>query len=131
MQWHERTRTPAPPDPTDSQRARVEALLRTEYGAHHFRSPLDLRAALTGMLYRLRTGILWRDLPAWFGDPRKVRWRQRTWLADGVWPEIVKLLDESGEGVPVVSHRSRPGGGRPHGPRRRSRPERSRRVRGG
>ncbi|MGY5121612.1 recombinase family protein [Streptomyces sp. 900105755] len=101
--WHERTGTPVPAGPTDSQWARIEGLLHRRYPAHHFRSPLDLRAALAGMLHRLRTGILWRDLPTRFGDPQKVRWRQRTWLADGVWPEIVKLLDEDGEGVPVAS----------------------------
>jgi transposase len=106
--WHERTGTPVPADPTDSQWARIEGLLHRRYPAHHFRSPLDLRVALTGMLHRLRSGILWRDLPARFGDPQKVRWRQRTWLADGVWPEIVKLLDENGEGTSVVSHRAVP-----------------------
>ncbi|MGW7527383.1 transposase [Streptomyces sp. NPDC054783] len=83
-------------------------LLRSRYRAHHFRSPLDLRAALTGMLHRLRTGILWRDLPDRFGAPEKVRWRQRTWLADGVWPEIVKLLDEEGVGTSVLSHAAAP-----------------------
>jgi transposase len=60
------------------------------------------------MLHRLRTGILWSDLPARFGDPAKVRRRQRTWLADGVWPEIVKLLDENREGTPVVSREAVP-----------------------
>ncbi|TQK96167.1 putative transposase of IS4/5 family DUF4096 [Streptomyces puniciscabiei] len=108
IQWHERTGTPVPPDPTGSQWVRIEDLLRSRYGAHHFRSALDLRAALTGMLHRLRTGILWRDLPDRFGVPEKVRWRQRTWLADGVWREIVKLLDEEGVGTPVLSYAAGP-----------------------
>ncbi|MEV7981681.1 recombinase family protein [Streptomyces sp. NPDC086519] len=108
MQWHERTGTPVPPDPTDSRWARIEELLRSKYGAHHFRSPLDLKAALTGMLHRLRTGILWRDLPERFGNREKVRWRQRTWLADGVWPDIVKLLDEEGKGTPVLGYEAAP-----------------------
>lgn len=82
MQWHERTGTPVPPDPTDSRWARIEQLLRSKYGAHHFRSPLDLKAA--------------------------VRWRQRTWLADGVWPDIVKLLDEEGKGTPVLGYEAAP-----------------------
>ncbi|MEV6836215.1 recombinase family protein [Streptomyces sp. NPDC051133] len=108
VRWHERTGTLVPPDPTDGQWRRVEALLRSRYRAHHFRSPLDLRAALTGMLHRLRTGILWRDLPYRFGAPGKVRFRQRTWLADGVWPEIVRLLNEEGTGTPVLSCAARP-----------------------
>ncbi|MFL5993401.1 MAG: recombinase family protein [Streptomyces sp.] len=108
IQWHERTGTPVPPDPTDSLWVRIDELLRTRYRPHHFRSPLDLRAALTGMLHRLRTGILWRDLPERFGNPGKVRLRQRTWLADGVWAEIVEILSEEGEGTPVLSHGSAP-----------------------
>ncbi|MEU9154897.1 transposase [Streptomyces sp. NPDC048417] len=101
-------RTLVPPDPADSQWRRIEELLRSRYRAHHFRSPLDLRAAFTGMLHRLRTGILWRDLPERFGDPEKVRARQRTWLADGVWREIVKLLNEEGAGAPVLSYEAGP-----------------------
>ncbi|MFF7951667.1 recombinase family protein [Streptomyces griseorubiginosus] len=108
MQWHERTGTPVPPDPTDVEWARIEELLRSRYRPHHFRSPLDLRAALTGMLHRLRTGVLWRDLPERFGDPRRVRFRQRTWLADGVWAEIMKLLGDGGEGTPVLIHGAAP-----------------------
>ncbi|KUM82749.1 hypothetical protein AQI94_38960 [Streptomyces pseudovenezuelae] len=108
MQWHEGSGTPVPPDPTDSLWPRVEELLRSRYRPHHFRSPLDLRAALSGMLHRLRTGILWRDLPERFGDPGKVRFRQRTWLADGVWAEIVEILSEVGEGAPVLSHATAP-----------------------
>ncbi|WP_078631966.1 recombinase family protein, partial [Streptomyces resistomycificus] len=108
IQWHERTGTPVPPDPTHSLWARIDELLRTRYRPHHFRSPLDLRAALTGMLHRLRTGILWRDLPERFGDPAKVRFRQRTWLADGVWAKIVEILSEKGEGTPVLSHGTAP-----------------------
>ncbi|WP_333492227.1 transposase [Streptomyces camelliae] len=108
IRWHERTGTPVPPDPTDSQWARIEDLLRSRCRPHHFRSPLDLRAALTGMLHRLRTGILWRDLPDRFGAPERVRFRQRTWLADGVWLEIVKLLNEEEMGTPVLSHAEGP-----------------------
>ncbi|MGW0761596.1 recombinase family protein [Streptomyces sp. NPDC002814] len=108
MLWHERTGTPVPSDPTDSQWARIEELLRSRYGAHHFRSPLDLRMALRGMLHRLRTGILWRDLPERFGAPAKVRQRQRTWLADGVWEEIVELLNDEGEGTPVLNYEATP-----------------------
>ena len=102
--WHERTGTPVPSAPTDRHWEQTEQLLRCRYPAHHFRSPLDLRAALEGMLHRLRTGIRWCDLPSKFGEPEKVRLRQRTWLADGVWADIVELLDKEGEGTPVVGY---------------------------
>ncbi|KUO15094.1 recombinase family protein [Streptomyces dysideae] len=108
VEWHQRTGTLVPPDPTDSQWDRIEELLRSRYPAHHFRSPLNLRAACTGMLHRLRTGILWRDLPEQFGDSRKVRCRQRTWLADGVWADMVKILNEEGESTPVLGYEAAP-----------------------
>ncbi|MEW2403842.1 recombinase family protein [Streptomyces sp. NPDC046862] len=108
IQWHERTGVPVPPDPTDSQWARIEELLRSRYSAHHFRSPLNLRAALAGMLHRLRTGIRWPDLPSRYGEFYKVRLRQRIWLADDVWADIVKLLNEEGVGTPVVGYEAAP-----------------------
>ncbi|MCX4457196.1 transposase [Streptomyces sp. NBC_01340] len=104
IEWHQRTGKLVPPDPTDSQWQRVEQLLRSRYPAHHFRSPLNLRAAFMGMLHRLRTGIHWPDLPDRFGEFAKVRPRQRTWLADGVWADIIELLDEEGQGTPVVGY---------------------------
>ncbi|MFC9844509.1 transposase [Streptomyces sp. NPDC060223] len=107
-EWHRRTGTPVPTDPTDGQWEHVDRLLRSKYPAHHFRSPLNLRAALTGMLHRLRTGIHWPDLPERFGKFAKVRPRQRTWLADGVWPDIMRLLNEEGEGTPVFERAAVP-----------------------
>ncbi|WP_461063102.1 recombinase family protein [Streptomyces pseudoechinosporeus] len=108
MQWHQRTGTPVPPDPTDGQWERIEQLLRSRYSGHHFRSPLDLRTAFTGMLHRLRTGILWSDLPERFGEWVKVRTRQRAWLESGVWVDIMRLLNEKGEGTPVFERGAPP-----------------------
>lgn len=101
MRWHQRTGELIPPDPTDAQWKRVDQLLRARFSAHHFRSPLDLRSALTGMLHRLRTGILWDELPMRFGDRVKLRARQHSWLVSGVWGEIVRLLNDGGRGTPV------------------------------
>lgn len=44
------------------------------------------------LLFRLRTGILWRDLP-----PRCEKWktvydRHSRWSADGTWDEILRLV---------------------------------------
>ncbi|MBA2809361.1 transposase [Streptomyces sp. KM273126] len=83
-------------------------MLRSTHPAHHFRSPLDLRAALMGMLHRLRTGIHWRDLPEKFGAPNKVRCRQGTWLTNGVWDDIVKLLNKEGKGTRVAGYEAAP-----------------------
>ncbi|MGI5458408.1 recombinase family protein [Streptomyces sp. CA-249302] len=106
--WHERTGTLIPPSPDDGQWEQIQQLLHCRYSAHHFRSPLDLRAALEGMLHRLRTGIRWRDLPARFGESERVRLRQSTWLADGVWADIVEFLGKAAEGTTVVGYRAAP-----------------------
>ena len=40
---------------------------------------LNLRLTVEGILYRLRTGIPWRDLPEEFGDWNKVYKRFNDW----------------------------------------------------
>ena len=48
----------------------------------------DPRQVLEGIVYRYRTGIPWRDLPAEFG-PWQTAWkRHRRFSADGTWDEI-------------------------------------------
>jgi transposase len=97
--WHLESAVPVPADPSDEAWCGVEALLRGRYPAHHFRSGLDLRKALCGMLHRLRTGCHWRDLPAaQFGPYGNLQPRQLRWFKDGVWQEIVALLAEDGVG---------------------------------
>jgi transposase len=41
-----------------------------------------------GIIYRLRTGIAWRDLPEWFGPHQTVSKRHRRFSADGTWDRI-------------------------------------------
>ncbi|MFI5776094.1 transposase [Nocardia sp. NPDC051570] len=50
------------------------------------------RWVVEGMLYRLRTSVPWRDLPAAFG-PRQVVWkRQRRDAGDGTWDRVLTAL---------------------------------------
>ena len=60
------------------------------------RKPVPDRAALTGILFVLRTGIRWRDLPAEMGCGSGVScWRRlRDWQQAGVWPLMAQLLAE-------------------------------------
>jgi transposase len=44
------------------------------------------------VLYRYRTGIPWRDLPARFGDWKIVHQRFGRWAKSGVFERIFKLL---------------------------------------
>ncbi|MFG2638612.1 IS5 family transposase [Streptomyces sp. NPDC048362] len=58
------------------------------------------RRVINGILYRLRTGVPWRDLPARFGPWKTVYDRHRRWSADGMWDRIfaVVLADADAEG---------------------------------
>ena len=48
----------------------------------------DHRQVVEGIIYRLRTGIAWRDLPASFGPWQTVWKRHRRFSIDGTWDRI-------------------------------------------
>ena len=52
----------------------------------------DLRMTVEGMLYRMRTGCPWRDLPKAFGDWNRIYKRFNAWSACGKWLRIFKAL---------------------------------------
>ncbi len=54
----------------------------------------DNRLFVEAVLYRYRTGIPWRDLPARFGDFRVVHTRFSRWTKTGVWERVFKQLAE-------------------------------------
>ncbi len=58
------------------------------------RRPVEDRVALVGIVYVLKTGIAWRDLPtAAFGVSGVTCWRRlRDWTEAGVWPGLHELL---------------------------------------
>jgi transposase len=58
------------------------------------RPPLDDRKALTGILFVLKTGLPWEDLPCEMGCGCGMTcWRRlRAWQADGTWAKIHKIL---------------------------------------
>ena len=58
------------------------------------RPPVTARAALTGILFVLRTGIPWEMLPAEMGCGSGVTcWRRlRDWQAAGVWDRLHREL---------------------------------------
>lgn len=61
---------------------------------HPGRKPVPDRAALTGILFVLRTGLRWRDLPAEMGCGSGVTcWRRlRDWQEAGVWGQLHEIL---------------------------------------
>jgi transposase len=58
------------------------------------RRPIDDRAALAGIVFVLKTGIAWNQLPASLvGCSGVTCWRRlRDWSEAGVWPELHELL---------------------------------------
>jgi transposase len=58
------------------------------------RRPIGNRAALTGILFILKTGTPWEYLPREMGCGSGMScWRRlRDWTAAGVWPKIHQLL---------------------------------------
>ena len=45
-----------------------------------------------GILFRIRTGVPWRDLPERFGSWKTVYERHRRWSADGTWGRILQAV---------------------------------------
>lgn len=57
------------------------------------RRPVDDRVALAGILFVLRTGVAWRDLPKVFGCSGVTCWRRLAdWQAAGVWQQLHEVL---------------------------------------
>lgn len=82
---------------SDALWARVEPLL-PPVPRRRFRfpgrKPLDQRRIFTGILYVLKTGIAWDDLPAelGWGCGKTCRHYLRLWHAAGIWQQLHALL---------------------------------------
>jgi transposase len=85
---------------SDADRARIEPLMPSSDGQRG-RPFRDHRQVVEGIIYRLRTGIAWRDLPLSFGPHQTVAKRHRRFSSDGTWDRIharlVAEADAAGE----------------------------------
>src|SRR5579872_1052431 len=82
---------------TDDLWTRIEPLLPpepTRRPRFPGRKPLDFRQVLTGILFVLKTGIAWDDLPAELGCGcgKTSRHYLRLWHRSGVWRELHAVL---------------------------------------
>jgi len=86
-------------DLTDEQWERLRPLLPAQK-PHTGRPALDHRIVLNGILWVLRTGAPWRDLPERYGKWTTVYSRFQRWRKAGVWDRILKdvqaLADQDG-----------------------------------
>jgi transposase len=78
-------------DLTDEEWALLEPLLpdRTPQRGGQWR---DHRQVVNGVLWRVRTGAPWRDLPTAYGPWETVYYRHRRWSADGTWEHVLDGL---------------------------------------
>ncbi len=87
----------AKPLVSDALWERIEPLLpppKPRRFDHPGRKPIDNRKALTGILFVLKTGIPWEDLPVEMGCGCGMTcWRRlRDWAAAGVWDQLTEVL---------------------------------------
>ena len=78
------------PDLTDARWTRIASLLAPERGAG--RPARDHRTVRTGILWVIRTGSSWRDLPEDLGPWQTVNRRFRRWRDDGAWTRILEIV---------------------------------------
>ncbi|MFF5924210.1 IS5 family transposase [Streptomyces flavochromogenes] len=77
-------------DLTDAQWERLEPLLPVSNGrCGRWR---DHRQVVNGVLYRIRTGVQWRDLPDRYGPWKTVHERHRRGSADGTWELLLQRI---------------------------------------
>ena len=82
--------TATPTDLTDQQWAVLEPLMPPR--ARTGRPRADDRTTLNGILWVLRAGARWADLPRRYGAPSTCHHRLKTWQASGVWERIWRAL---------------------------------------
>ena len=85
---------------TDTAWARIEPLLPVATGrGGRWR---DHRQVINAILWRLRTGAPWRDVPAKYGPWKTAHERLRLWTADGTWDKILDHVQVKDDAVGKV-----------------------------
>ena len=78
---------------TDAQWEKIQDLLPGKEGDPG-RTAADNRLFVDAVIYVLKTGIPWEDLPARYGKPNTVWKRFDRWCAAGVWEQTAAALEE-------------------------------------
>jgi transposase len=88
-----------PSDLTDEQWAKLEPLLKEPRRDRHAGGrprKYALRRVVDGLLYVVKTGCQWRQLPADFPPWLSVHQQFRAWRDSGIWERVTKTLREQG-----------------------------------
>ncbi|MFI5301447.1 MAG: IS5 family transposase [Polyangiales bacterium] len=86
---------------TDAQWALIAPLLSPERGRKS-RPAKPNRPMVNGMLWILKTGAPWRDLPLRFGPWKSVYTRFSRWSAQGIWHRVVDAVGAEHDGTMVM-----------------------------
>jgi len=54
----------------------------------------DNRLFLNAVLWKLRTGVPWRDIPPQYGKWNSVWRRFRTWRERGIWQKLLNIVSD-------------------------------------
>lgn len=81
---------------TDDQWERLAPLLPPQRPATG-RPAKDHRTVLNGILWVLRTGAPWRDLPERYGSWKTVYSRFRRWQQAGIWDRVLADLQRNAD----------------------------------
>jgi hypothetical protein len=90
------TTVPGTPSLTDALWTHLALLLPPRAGKRG-RTPSDHRPILAGLLWMMRTGVGWREIPPSFGPWHTVYSRYQQWCRDGTWARIVAALPPTHE----------------------------------
>ena len=82
---------------TDEQWAQITELLPGEVG-RIARPAKSNRLMVEAIVWILRTGAPWRDLPKRFGPWKSVYTRFRRWTRQGIWGRVLEKLAEQQDG---------------------------------
>lgn len=88
-----------PSDLTDVQWAKLEPLLKRPHGQRHAGGrprKYELRRVTDALLYVVKTGCQWRQLPSNFPPWLSVHQQFRAWRDDGTWERVSTALREQG-----------------------------------
>jgi transposase len=82
---------------TEEQWTKIAALLPAQKPPRG-RPAKDHRTVLNGILWVLRTGAPWRDLPERYGPWQTIYSRFYRWQKRGIWQEVLKELQKEKDG---------------------------------
>ena len=79
-------------DLTDAQWHLIKPLIPLQHTDPGRPIKIDMRSAVDAMLYVVRTGCQWANLPTDFPPPGSVYYHFRRWSLDGTWQRINQAL---------------------------------------